>query len=399
MVALTRRTLLTASATGAALAGTGSLTVPARAAGDAILKPLPPEWFVDHGTNAELRWESVRRQDYLTRPARLFVRNHTKTPVDRPRDLATGPARRRRRHGHLPVARRPPGAPADHDHGDHRVHRQRPVVLRHPAGPTGRGDPVAAGCRGRGHLGGSPARRGPGARRSPSGRRVDHGHRPGPGLRLGRGGLRRRAPTVPGRQGPRRRPPRVGDERCAAVARPRRARAAGAPGLGRDREHQVAGVARGRPDRAHLAVEHQVVPDDRRRLPGRQPATHGQPGALRLGAAVGRGAAGTTPGDPHRPVLERGRAHRPGRRQRRRRAHLGGRPDPPAGAPRGVDPVGLHLAGPAARGVPPDGASHRRRRAYAAAWSPGGTTGATSSTPSCSTRSPSRPSLGPWPCR
>ena len=81
MVALTRRTLLTASATGAALAGTGALTVPARAAGDAILKPLPPEWFVDHGTNAELRWESVRRQDYLTRPARLFVRNHSRTPV------------------------------------------------------------------------------------------------------------------------------------------------------------------------------------------------------------------------------------------------------------------------------------------------------------------------------
>ena len=82
MVSLTRRTLLSASATGAALAGTGVLTAPAAwAAGDAILKPLPPAWFVDHGTNAELRWESVRRQDYLTEPARLFVRNHTKTPV------------------------------------------------------------------------------------------------------------------------------------------------------------------------------------------------------------------------------------------------------------------------------------------------------------------------------
>ena len=73
MVTLTRRTLLTTSATGAALAGTGVLAAPARAAGDAILKPLPPEWFVDHGTNAELRWESVRRQDYLTEPARLFA--------------------------------------------------------------------------------------------------------------------------------------------------------------------------------------------------------------------------------------------------------------------------------------------------------------------------------------
>ena len=36
---------------------------PARAAEAAvsspILKPLPPEWFVSYGTNAEMRWDSV----------------------------------------------------------------------------------------------------------------------------------------------------------------------------------------------------------------------------------------------------------------------------------------------------------------------------------------------------
>jgi Oxidoreductase molybdopterin binding domain/Mo-co oxidoreductase dimerisation domain len=80
MTTVTRRSLLAATASGAALAGAG-LPTRARAvtarAGGAILKPLPPDWFVDHGTNAEMRWESVRRQDYLTDPARLFVRNHT----------------------------------------------------------------------------------------------------------------------------------------------------------------------------------------------------------------------------------------------------------------------------------------------------------------------------------
>ena len=41
-----------------------------------------------------------------------------------------------------------------------------------------------------------------------------------------------------------------------------------------------------------LAVEHQVVPDDRRLLPRRQPAAHREPGPLGVGAAVGRPPAG-----------------------------------------------------------------------------------------------------------
>jgi DMSO/TMAO reductase YedYZ molybdopterin-dependent catalytic subunit len=47
----------------------------------AILKPLPPEWFVDHGTNAEMLWETVRGLGHAIPNERFFVRNHTRTPT------------------------------------------------------------------------------------------------------------------------------------------------------------------------------------------------------------------------------------------------------------------------------------------------------------------------------
>jgi len=46
-----------------------------------IVKPLPPEWFVDHGTNAEMRWDAVRELGRLIPNERFFVRNHTRTPA------------------------------------------------------------------------------------------------------------------------------------------------------------------------------------------------------------------------------------------------------------------------------------------------------------------------------
>ena len=46
-----------------------------------IRKPLPEDLFVHHDTNAEMRWESVRSDEALTPQDRLFVRNHTETPV------------------------------------------------------------------------------------------------------------------------------------------------------------------------------------------------------------------------------------------------------------------------------------------------------------------------------
>ena len=45
-----------------------------------IRKPLPPEQFVDHGTNAEMRWD-VPHGPGDTPASRLFVRNHTETPL------------------------------------------------------------------------------------------------------------------------------------------------------------------------------------------------------------------------------------------------------------------------------------------------------------------------------
>ncbi|WP_214416534.1 sulfite oxidase [Sphaerisporangium fuscum] len=46
-----------------------------------IVKPLPPELFVVHGTVAEMRWEAMRGQGYHTPNDRFFVRNHTATPL------------------------------------------------------------------------------------------------------------------------------------------------------------------------------------------------------------------------------------------------------------------------------------------------------------------------------
>src|SRR6476660_8104545 len=70
----------------AALAlGGGAASSPA-AAVDGIVKPTPDDLFIPRGTNAEMRWEAMRGQGYLTPVDRFFVRNHTATPSI---DLAT----------------------------------------------------------------------------------------------------------------------------------------------------------------------------------------------------------------------------------------------------------------------------------------------------------------------
>ena len=79
---ISRRTALASVPTGlAGLAGGTLLGSPAEAAYPAILKPTPADRFIDYGTNAEMRWDSVNPERYLTRQGRLFVRNHTSTPV------------------------------------------------------------------------------------------------------------------------------------------------------------------------------------------------------------------------------------------------------------------------------------------------------------------------------
>lgn len=82
MTDLSRRTLLGLSA-GAGLAatvGVGSAPRPAVAAGTPIVKPLPPEYFIVYGSNAEMRWEAMAGQGYHTPIDRFFVRDHTSTP-------------------------------------------------------------------------------------------------------------------------------------------------------------------------------------------------------------------------------------------------------------------------------------------------------------------------------
>ena len=46
-----------------------------------IVKPLPAEWFVDYGNNAEMRWDSVADLGYRVPNERFFVRDHTTTPL------------------------------------------------------------------------------------------------------------------------------------------------------------------------------------------------------------------------------------------------------------------------------------------------------------------------------
>ncbi|MGA5127828.1 sulfite oxidase [Streptomyces pseudogriseolus] len=76
-----RRMLTLLAAAGAAGALPLSAPAPARAAdGDTIVKPLPPEAFVRHGTNAETRWEALRGTGHHTPNDLFFVRSHTATP-------------------------------------------------------------------------------------------------------------------------------------------------------------------------------------------------------------------------------------------------------------------------------------------------------------------------------
>jgi DMSO/TMAO reductase YedYZ molybdopterin-dependent catalytic subunit len=83
---LSRRQVLKLAAAGAPLlAGLGRLGAPgaARAATAAlpIVKPLPPEWFVNFGSNAEMRWDAAGNQGYTIANERFFVRDHTSTPL------------------------------------------------------------------------------------------------------------------------------------------------------------------------------------------------------------------------------------------------------------------------------------------------------------------------------
>src|SRR3954447_26271659 len=82
---LSRRDLMRLGAAGSLLllGAPGAAAAPTPAG--PIVKPLPPEWFTILGTNAEMRWEAMQGQGYLTPWRRFFVRNHTATPIIDPR--------------------------------------------------------------------------------------------------------------------------------------------------------------------------------------------------------------------------------------------------------------------------------------------------------------------------
>jgi DMSO/TMAO reductase YedYZ molybdopterin-dependent catalytic subunit len=78
-VRLGRRSFLSLAALAAASV---PLWTPNAAAGETgpIVKPLPGDTFIVHGTNAETRWEALADVGQLVPADRFFVRNHTGTP-------------------------------------------------------------------------------------------------------------------------------------------------------------------------------------------------------------------------------------------------------------------------------------------------------------------------------
>ena len=80
-----RRELLRLGAVGIPLlAGFARLAAPQAARADngsPISKPLPPQYFVTFGSNAEMRWDAVAGLGYETPNDRFFVRDHTGTPI------------------------------------------------------------------------------------------------------------------------------------------------------------------------------------------------------------------------------------------------------------------------------------------------------------------------------
>ncbi len=94
LLGISRRRLVQLLAAGASAATVGLLPsldktnrVQAQTAKPSpIIKPTPPEFFVENGSNLEMRWEALYGRGYLIPTAMFFVRNNNPTPNI---DLAT----------------------------------------------------------------------------------------------------------------------------------------------------------------------------------------------------------------------------------------------------------------------------------------------------------------------
>jgi sulfane dehydrogenase subunit SoxC len=72
---------LTAGAGAAAVAGMVPRTAQAQApsSNDLVVKPTPPEFFNDFGSNKEMRWEVMYSRGYVVPTELFFVRDHSRT--------------------------------------------------------------------------------------------------------------------------------------------------------------------------------------------------------------------------------------------------------------------------------------------------------------------------------
>ena len=285
MGGLSRRELLALTAA----AGVG-LAFPRAATAAPIVKPVPPEWFIPLGTNAEMRWEAAAPLGYTIPASRFFVRNHTSTPVIDPATwrLTVFGSGLREPAGHVFSLR-----------SLRKLEAETVTAFIECAGNGRRffasqqGTPVSGSQWGLGAIGvarwrGVPLRtvlERAGITQA-SGRRAAGGARrratrPGP-----------RAPAAAGGEGARRRAAGLRDERRAAAARSRRAGAAGRPRLDRRGVHQVARPHRGVRPAALLALEHHPVHAGRPGLPGGRAAAEPPGGQERVRAAIRRHAEG-----------------------------------------------------------------------------------------------------------
>ena len=81
---LSRRHMLQLVGAGTIAASLGAATRPAWGDHVAVVKPrAPPELFIDHGTNREMRWEAMAGQGYHTPTHLFYVRNHLDPHLDR----------------------------------------------------------------------------------------------------------------------------------------------------------------------------------------------------------------------------------------------------------------------------------------------------------------------------
>jgi DMSO/TMAO reductase YedYZ molybdopterin-dependent catalytic subunit len=80
---LSRRQLLKLGAAGSLMLVGGGLLRTTKATAwpvpQGIVKKLPEEWFERLGTNAEMKWQAMADEGYLTPVEKFFVRNHTAT--------------------------------------------------------------------------------------------------------------------------------------------------------------------------------------------------------------------------------------------------------------------------------------------------------------------------------